>query len=148
MPQGVDRQLLTAAFPVTASGVPNGPATGCQADASDNGASAPGIVDAYAVNLLLDRAMLTASFPRRPGAGTDVQLVGSHFPSNMPVTVQFVGPVTQSVQSFMPNPNDPTPRGTVLTVPHGLPARMYKVGILQAGLPDPVTQILNFTVTP
>jgi len=139
----VDRQLLTAAFPVTAANAPNGPATGCQAAASDYGASAPGMVDAYAVNLLLDRVVLTDIRPPQGSAGSQVGLFGEHFPSSAVTVVFENGSSSTTAQSIPEMPENPRKAG--VKVP-ALSPGLYKVSIRQGGLPGPVSQPVNFTV--
>ena len=144
-----EHQLLTAIFPTTASSAPNGPATGCQAGASDYGASASGKVDAYAVNLLLNRAVIKGTVPTHALPGANITLQGGHFPLNTPMTVQvsniFCGPpdCTQISQT-LPTSN---PRQATVTVPNGLVSSGdWEISILQAGWPYDVSGAVPFAV--
>lgn len=131
-------------FPLTAPGSATAQATSCQANTSDYGVPSSRVADAYAVNLLLDRVILTGIDPPTGAAGMSVRLQGGHFPP-APVMVRFENQANHAVQTAMSIPSD-RPRGTVVTVPSGLPAGTYNVGIMQAGLPDPVSQTVQFTV--
>lgn len=88
--------------------------------------------------------ILTGIDPPTGAAGMSVRLQGGHFPP-APVMVRFENQANHAVQTAMSIPSD-RPRGTVVTVPSGLPAGTYNVGIMQAGLPDPVSQTVQFTV--
>ena len=137
----VDRQLLTAVYPLTAAGSPNGPGTGCQANASDYGVSAPGIVDAYAVNLLLDRPILEYIDPVSAPAGATVSLQGSHFPLNTPVSVLF--DCSGTVQTAMSLPTN-RPRMAGVKVPSGLTPGYCAIGIQQPGTQNLTSPDLGF----
>ncbi len=141
----VNHQFLTAAFPLTAAANPTGPALACQASASDYGASAPGIVDAYAINLLLDRPLLTRVSPQPVRVGQDLLLRGLHFPPGA-MQVQFDNGISAPTTAQTSASN--YWRFAVVTVPATLPPGNYNVGILQSGLPRPVSQPLSVTVTP
>jgi hypothetical protein len=79
-----DHQLLTAVFPNASAGS----VSGCEAKASDYGAATSGAITAYAVNLLLDRDVLTSAYPNEGPTGTSVLLQGPRFSPEM--QVQFV----------------------------------------------------------
>jgi hypothetical protein len=113
-------------YPLTAAGSPNGPATGCQANASAYGVSASGIVDAYAVNLLLDHAILENIIPDSAPVGSTVALQGSHF--HLPVTVLFACQGTETSTMALPTI---WPREAGVKVPSGLPQGFCDVGIQQ-----------------
>jgi hypothetical protein len=137
----IDDQVLTAMYPLTAAGSPDGPATGCQANASAYGISALGIVDAYAVNLLLDHAILENIIPDYAPVGSTVALQGSHF--HLPVTVLFSCQGTETTAMSLPTT---WPRETGVKVPTGLQPGFCDVGIQQAGLPNLVSPDLGMVV--
>jgi len=147
-----DHQFVTAMFPNTSAGSANGPATECQAKASDYGASAPGTVSAYAINLLLDRDMLSRAY-RDPGpagsplptpldegpAGTTLILEGPRFSSDM--KVQFVPydvgvkptPAPVIVSPWFPQNSVHRARVLVPSLPSGI----YSINVLQGDVPGP-----------
>src|SRR5262249_52469419 len=59
---GNDHQFLTAVLPYTPPPGFQSAATECRASSSDYGGSAPGTVNAYAINLLLDRDILSRAY--------------------------------------------------------------------------------------
>lgn len=141
-----DRQLLTAMFPNTTSA--NGAATECQAKASDYGASAPGAVSAYAINLLLDRAMLSAVHPveGKVGATARLTLDGTRFSPDM--KVQFDnGSAPPILFSLAPTLYFSAHKAWV-DVPLSFSTGTYQLNVIQGDVPGTTDHPMIFTVTP
>jgi hypothetical protein len=143
-----DTYVLAGVQPRTAPTSSGGPPVDCEAIASPlAGSSAPGIVTAYTLSVLLESARILAISANSGKSGSSITLTGNHFYSNMQVT--FCSIATTPIQC-----NDTFATGNFvhqasITVP-SLTAGVYSLSVTQDGnvVPSGTTAPLTYTVTP